>query len=136
MFWTKATVVLVLNFLISSTFQLGKVIHLSNGDVAITGRGCGITTPIRMLSSLPDNPEHFQCAIISKHLKITKNSERLQGGGKCPFPLDAGDGFCDDKANSPACNYDGGDCCGGIVIKGLCIRCQCLERTFYQPFGL
>ena len=40
-----------------------------------------------------------------------------------------GDGYCDDETNIPACNYDGGDCCGSwtsveiantLVGNGFC----------------
>ena len=36
------------------------------------------------------------------------------------------DGFCDDIANTLACNYDNGDCCGPNVDKTYCNTCTCL----------
>ena len=38
-----------------------------------------------------------------------------------------GNGFCNDEANTPGCNYDGGDCCGACVNTELCIGCICHE---------
>ena len=35
-----------------------------------------------------------------------------------------GDGICDDAANSPQCDYDGGDCCNGYT--GWCDLCECI----------
>ena len=37
-----------------------------------------------------------------------------------------GDGYCDDATNIPACNYDGGDCCGSCVLTEYCSNCDCL----------
>ena len=31
-----------------------------------------------------------------------------------------GDGYCDDINNNMNCNYDGGDCCGGIIHPYYC----------------
>ena len=30
-----------------------------------------------------------------------------------------GDGFCNDENNNADCNYDGGDCCGSCINKGI-----------------
>ena len=65
---------------VSSSLQGGRVVKLENGDHAITGRGCGILTPIRILNALPDNPEDFQCSIIPKRENLVKqSSEMIQG---------------------------------------------------------
>ena len=37
-----------------------------------------------------------------------------------------GDGYCDDETNIPACDYDGGDCCGSCVNTEYCSNCDCL----------
>jgi hypothetical protein len=36
-----------------------------------------------------------------------------------------GDGFCNDKTNNAACNFDGGDCCGYNINTNLCSDCKC-----------
>ena len=38
-----------------------------------------------------------------------------------------GDGWCDDETNNEACDFDGGDCCGGIIDPNYCTECLCLE---------
>ncbi len=48
----------------------------------------------------------------------------------CPFPDIVSDGWCDDKANTPQCEYDGGDCCSsGKNLKPnghlFCSNCFC-----------
>jgi len=42
-----------------------------------------------------------------------------------------GDHVCDDDNNSPACDFDGGDCCGKIK-RTYCKICQCLDPN-YEP---
>ena len=44
-----------------------------------------------------------------------------------------GDGTCDDDANSFACSFDDGDCCGSNVKKDFCIDCICLEPDSIIP---
>ena len=55
----------------------------------------------------------------------------LEGGGTTPsggcYPAWISDGYCDDVNNNLACNYDGGDCCGGIIDPNYCTECLCLE---------
>ena len=41
-----------------------------------------------------------------------------------------GDGLCNDEANHPECNYDGGDCCGACVVKQYCSDCECLSGDY------
>ena len=38
-----------------------------------------------------------------------------------------GDSYCDDENNTPGCNYDGGDCCGGSTI--YCSVCECKQMA-------
>jgi len=51
--------------------------------------------------------------------------------GSCPqdAPGAPGDGYCDDHYNTPACKFDGGDCCPGSNPKpdwkDYCIECKC-----------
>ena len=47
-------------------------------------------------------------------------------GQGCPFPdWILGDAICDDISNTPECDYDGGDCCGGSTQ--YCIECECIS---------
>ena len=46
----------------------------------------------------------------------------LGKGGKSDW---VGDGFCDDKNNIEACEYDDGDCCGLSVKENFCVDCSC-----------
>ncbi len=41
--------------------------------------------------------------------------------------MSKGDGKCDDGNNIPECDYDGGDCCGCPVEKGMCTECACKD---------
>ena len=43
----------------------------------------------------------------------------------CPFLDLLENGFCNDEANTPDCNYDGGDCCLSYPNKEYCIHCTC-----------
>ena len=43
----------------------------------------------------------------------------------CQFPLNIGDGFCNDFNNNRHCEFDGGDCCGPCVNKLFCSKCEC-----------
>ncbi len=48
----------------------------------------------------------------------------------CPYQTEVGDGFCDDKANTEECEYDGGDCCSPIFknrpnAHWFCSNCTC-----------
>ena len=51
----------------------GKVTKLPNGNYAITGKGCGISTPLRYMSVIPENPEAYECIIIHSSEKVTKH---------------------------------------------------------------
>ena len=48
--------------------------------------------------------------------------------GLCEYPSLVGDWFCDDDANTPECQYDGGDCCGPNVNADLCDKCVCYQH--------
>ena len=37
-------------------------------------------------------------------------------------------GICDDKLNTPQCNFDGGDCCSGDTTTENCKTCLCYEE--------
>ena len=36
------------------------------------------------------------------------------------------DGICDDESNTEECKWDGGDCCGDVIMAE-CSACECLE---------
>ena len=38
-----------------------------------------------------------------------------------------GDGYCDDTANVPICNFDDGDCCLDPIQDDFCFFCQCYQ---------
>lgn len=56
-----------------------------------------------------------------------QNGRGSSGSGleQCEYWYLQGNGFCDDIANTKACNWDDGDCCGQKVTKGLCEECSC-----------
>ena len=57
--------ILVLLFLkpdISSA--LSKIVRTPNNDLFITGRGCGIETPIKYLNYFPSTLNEFECSFI------------------------------------------------------------------------
>lgn len=43
----------------------------------------------------------------------------------CYYSEYAGDGFCDDENNGCGCDWDGGDCCAGLLT--YCTDCECLD---------
>ena len=45
----------------------------------------------------------------------------------CNYTAIALDAICDDVANTPECNFDGGACCGEVVDKSYCVECECKE---------
>ena len=53
----------------------------------------------------------------------------------CRHTSMVGDGYCNDEANIPECEYDGGDCCGPCIVTDYCFECECLN-TFNYDFGL
>ena len=44
----------------------GTLIELPNGNLAITGNGCGVTNPIQHLYHIPLNPAEHECVIIQR----------------------------------------------------------------------
>ena len=59
--------------------KAGKIVQLENGNHVITGRGCGISTPLKYLLEIPADPENHECVIIQPPnnivTKSTKDSE-------------------------------------------------------------
>ena len=54
----------------------------------------------------------------------------LFGRNTCFSSLSSiGDGFCEDRFNTPHCNFDGGDCCGSNVNLYFCEECQCIGTS-------
>merc|ERR1712025_1198003 len=59
--------------------------------------------------------------------------------GSCQNSNWQGDGRCDDNNNNCGCEYDGGDCCEGTVMKNgeltgivktnFCDACECLDPS-------
>ena len=45
----------------------------------------------------------------------------------CKYQTLVANGFCNDEANTPECDYDGGDCCGNCINIELCLTCTCLN---------
>lgn len=45
----------------------------------------------------------------------------------CTYALLLGDGYCDDEANVPECDFDGGDCCAEETNNDYCQVCQCFD---------
>jgi len=58
------------------------------------------------------------------------NQDRQNG---CSVTSWKGDDFCDDENNNAACEYDGGDCCGGDVDTTYCKQCECLDPSVCVP---
>ena len=50
---------------------------------------------------------------------------QLDDSSNCDFKSYVANGICEDFANTPSCNYDGGDCCGPSNYA-YCGLCQCL----------
>ena len=57
MFYFSIILVLV------QTIESVEIVERTNGYF-ITGRGCGVTNPIRYLNHLPKNIEEYQCSFI------------------------------------------------------------------------
>ena len=50
-------------FLIQTAVVSADIVKRPNGDF-ITGRGCGVTNPIRYLNSMPKDIENYECSFI------------------------------------------------------------------------
>ena len=60
-----------------------------------------------------------------EYFKSIKQSSDTSSFSDCPHPQWIGDSLCDDKTNTPDCDYDGGDCCGYNVNTDFCSDCKC-----------
>merc|ERR1711879_603342 len=99
---------------ISQVFSV-NLVHLSNGNYFINGKGCGISTPIKYLYHIPRNLSDQECVIIQKPTgfapknatkkEISNDNSRIDE--VCEFPAQCEelkfDGFCDDPCNNSAC---------------------------------
>ena len=54
------------------------------------------------------------------------------GVTKCEYPVFKGNGKCDDANNIPECDWDGGDCCGCYIQKGVCSECICKDPSMQR----
>ncbi len=82
------------------------------------------TGPIELSES-----EFLNLDVDSEEL-ILGISSNLVNNNSCPHAIVTFDGFCDDKANIPECQFDGGDCCRqGSSLKPnshwFCTDCKC-----------
>ena len=50
--------------LLFSMTSCGKLVETGNGNYAITGKGCGITTQLKYMSEIPRDHESYECVII------------------------------------------------------------------------
>ena len=62
-----------ISFCLATLALAGRVTKLTNGNYAITGKGCGIGTPLRYMSILPENPETHECVIVKNYEKVSKH---------------------------------------------------------------
>ena len=52
----------------------GKLTKSPNGDYyVITGKGCGISTPLKYMALIPENPEAHECVIIQNYEYVAQN---------------------------------------------------------------
>ena len=52
---------------------LSKIVRTPNNELFITGRGCGIETPIKYLNYFPSTLNEFECSLIQT---IQKNQTK------------------------------------------------------------
>ena len=77
-------VLLFLKYDISVALSVSKVVKTPNNDLFITGRGCGIETPIKYLKYFPTTLNGFECSFIqtnqtkSNTSKLVKDIQALQ----------------------------------------------------------
>ena len=63
---------------------LSKIVRTPNNELFITGRGCGIETPIKYLNYFPTTLNGFECSFIqtnqtkSNTSKLVKDIQALQ----------------------------------------------------------
>ena len=88
--------------LLFSTISCGKLVQSGNGNYAITGKGCGITTELKYLSEIPKNYEDYECVIIlqptnadmitstttttTTTVTTTKTTTTIGNEGRCDAP--------------------------------------------------
>jgi len=49
----------------------------------------------------------------------------------CEYKSWINDDYCDDKSNTEACGFDGGDCCDPDSDKySYCTECECINPDF------
>ena len=71
------------------------------------------------------------CDVVSGECRCKENfsglkCDTVEGSSKgCAVPNWKGDSYCDDDNNTAACDWDGGDCCGGNTQ--YCSECKCLD---------
>ena len=75
-----------------------------------------------------------ECECLDPDATPTNADKNVPCDGKCTKPFFIGDNFCDDENNKCACNWDDGDCCGGLntFLGGknsftVCTDCLCLD---------
>ena len=49
----------------------------NDGKRYITGKGCGISKPIKFLREIPENIEDFECSIITNNQEVEKDATCL-----------------------------------------------------------
>ena len=115
--------------LLFSMTSCGKLVETGNGNYAITGKGCGITTELKYMSEIPRDHESYECVIIVNPtqplIEVEKFPTCADSASFCSTAR--GDGYCDDNCNYADCNFDDGDCCGDDVETLVCIECLCKE---------
>ena len=57
--------------------------------------------------------------------EVKDTIEKVKSNSTCQFWELAGDGYCDDEANTPECGYDFNDCCEAENDRSLCQNCTC-----------
>ena len=74
-------IVAIILFVQLQSIKSQNLIETSNGYF-ITGRGCGITNPIRYLNSMPKNIEDYECSFIelqnSRRPRTASDSTKVQ----------------------------------------------------------
>ena len=86
--------ILLFSILFIADSESTDLIKLPNGYF-ITGRGCGIITPIRYLKSIPEKLEDFECSFIelvifsNPVLEEHKNRIGVNSGNNNGPPMDS-----------------------------------------------
>ena len=77
----KITVILTL----TAKFCLSVEVHHKKDFSYITGKGCGVKTPIKYLSTIPKNIEDHECSIIRPDLD--GDAEEIDGNRQQPLHI-------------------------------------------------